>query len=82
MNRKNLEAALEVYENTPHLFRNEIARTKYKMGCIYQDMGDMAKGRAEIRKAERMRQEIVSAEDWAPARGEEDYDEIVQFWTR
>lgn len=65
----------------PHLFKNEIARTTYKLGCVHQDMGNFVKGREQIRAAEKMRQEMVPAEDWAP-HGEQDYDEIVQFWTR
>lgn len=80
--RKKFESALKIYESTSHLFKNEIARTKYKIGCVHQDMGDSVKGREQITVVEKMRQEIVPAEDWAPARGEQDYDEIVQCWSR
>jgi hypothetical protein len=76
------QRALDIYTGHPHIFKNEIARTKYKVGCLYQDMGDRVKGREEIKEAERLRQEIVPAENWAPARGEEAFDDIVQFWTR
>lgn len=79
---KMFNDALDVYNISPHLLKNEIARTRYKIGCLYQDMGERAKGHEEIVAAERMRQDIVPAEKWAPARGEVDFDEIVQFWTR
>lgn len=39
-------------------------------------------GRLEITEAEKIRQLLVPAEKWAPATGEEDFDDIVQFWTR
>lgn len=82
MSSNILGQALEVYNSSPGLLKNEIARTRYKRGCVYQDMGDRDKGGQEIREAEKMRQEIVPPEKWVPASGEEDFDAIVQFWTR
>lgn len=52
------------------------------MGCVMQDMGNLEDGTLLVNEAERLRQEIVPPEKWEPARGEEDFDEIVQFWTR
>jgi hypothetical protein len=52
------------------------------MGCLYQDMGDRVRGTSLIREAESLRQEIVPPEDWEPAKGEEDFDKILQFWSR
>ena len=77
-----LERALELYNSNPDHLKNEIARTRYKRGCIYQDMGERQKGSEEIREAETMRKKIVSPEKWQPAKGEEDFDAIVQFWSR
>ncbi|KAJ5528253.1 hypothetical protein N7513_012412 [Penicillium frequentans] len=76
------EKALNIYESQPHLYKSEIARTKYKIGCLKQDTKHHSEGAALIREAERIRQQIVPAEDWEPAKGEEDFDNIVQFWTR
>jgi hypothetical protein len=59
-----LEQALEIY-NGSELHRNEIARTKYKLGCVLQDSGDVSRGRAAIEEAENMRKEILPKEDWA-----------------
>ena len=77
-----LEKALEIYTRHPEYLKNEIARTKYKRGCIYQDMGERQQGINEIREAEKMRREIIGSENWEPAKGEEDFDAIVQFWSR
>ncbi|CVK99417.1 uncharacterized protein FMAN_02259 [Fusarium mangiferae] len=77
-----LEKALGIYLINPEHLKNEIARTRYKRGCIYQDMGDRQRGTVEIREAERMRKEIIGSENWQPATGEEDFDAIVQFWSR
>jgi hypothetical protein len=77
-----LEKALEIYTRNPEHFQNEISRTRYKRGCIYQDMGERQKGSKEIREAENMRRGVVGSENWKPAKGEEDFDAIVQFWSR
>ncbi|KAI1362814.1 hypothetical protein F5Y08DRAFT_354917 [Xylaria arbuscula] len=74
--------ALDIYSEQPNLYKNEIARTKYKMGCVFQDSGDQPAGLRLIQDAEHLRQEIIPPEDWEPARGEKDFDYIVQFWTR
>ena len=77
-----LKKALDVYRKNSVFFKNEIARTCYKLGCVYQDAGDLPKGTQLIEEAEQLRREIVPPEHWAPAQYEQDYDEIVQFWTR
>ncbi|KAI1740720.1 TPR-like protein [Xylaria scruposa] len=77
-----LEKALEIYTMNPEHLKNEIARTRYKRGCIYQDMGKRQQGIDEIHEAERLRREIIGPENWKPAVGEEDFDAIVQFWSR
>ena len=82
LKRGYLNKALDIYTAQPTIFKNEIARTKYKLGCVLQDMGDNEKGIELIKVAEQLRQEIVPPEKWEPAKGEEDFDEIVQFWTR
>lgn len=77
-----LDRALEIYNSNPEHLRNEIARTRYKRGCVYQDMGERQKGGDEIREAEKMRRRIVPPEEWHPENSEEDFDAIVQFWSR
>lgn len=74
--------ALDIYSTYPRFFKNEIARTKYKMGCVYQDMGDRTKGRAAIEEAQRLRKEIMPPERWTAATDEQCFDDLVMFWTR
>lgn len=78
----NLIQALEIYNSNTVFFKNEIARTEYKLGCVYQGLGDKENGREAIKEAERLRKEIVPPEKWAPALYEESFDDIVQFWSR
>lgn len=80
--RNLLTEALATYESEPTYFRNEIARTSYKLGCVLQDMGELAEGLNRLIRGEQLRQDIVPPETWAPATGEEDFDEIVMFWSR
>ena len=77
-----LKKALDVYRKHPVFFKNEIARTIYKLGCVLQDAGNLSQGTQLIEEAEQLRREIVPPEHWAPAKYDQDYDEIVQFWTR
>jgi hypothetical protein len=74
--------ALAIYKTNEKFFKNEIARTTYKVGCLYQDLGDLGRGRANIEEAQTLRKEIMPPEKWFPATHEEDFDEIVMYWTR
>ncbi|RDW76977.1 hypothetical protein BP6252_05030 [Coleophoma cylindrospora] len=74
-----LESALKRYEDHDYL-QNEIARVKYKMGCVHQDMGLLSKGREEIDAAKRIRRRILSV--YTPVTDEKSFDCLVQFWSR
>lgn len=75
-----LEQALSIYNNDS-LYRNEIARTTYKLGCVLQDSGEISEGREKIEEAEEMRRKISpdSAECYAD---EDTFDRLVMFWSR
>lgn len=75
-----LEQALSVYNNDS-LYRNEIARTTYKLGCVLQDSGEILRGQGEIDKAENLRRQITpdaTNEDV----DENTFDKLVMFWSR
>lgn len=75
-----LEQALSIYNNDT-LYRNEIARTTYKLGCVRQDSGDISRGQAEIADAEKLRREILP--DIPDHEADEDsFDRLVMFWSR
>lgn len=74
--------ALDIYNHdTPELYNTEIARTKYMLGTTYQVLGDNEKGEALLAEAEDLRRSIMG-NDWIPAKGEESYDLLVNFWSR
>lgn len=75
-----LEQALSVYNNDS-LYRNEIARTTYKLGCVLQDSGEILRRQGKIDKAERLRRQIMP--DATNEDVDEDaFDKLVMFWSR
>jgi len=77
-----LEQALEVYSSS-QLYRNEIARTTYKLGCVLQDSGKIEEGKGKIDDAEKRYRAIKGiADDEALDLDEKDYDGLVMFWSR
>ncbi|KXX77252.1 Protein SERAC1 [Madurella mycetomatis] len=75
-----LNRALAVYEARPTWYRNERARTKYKLGCVLQDMGKIEEGSQLINDAEQIRRDILGP-NVLPG-GERDFDALVMFWSR
>ena len=75
-----LEQALSIYNNDS-LYRNEIARTRYKLGCVLQDSGQISEGQAEIVEAQKLRRMILPnvLDDDVD---EESFDRMVMFWSR
>ncbi|KAL3419104.1 tetratricopeptide repeat domain-containing protein [Phlyctema vagabunda] len=80
--RTLLHSVIDIFTQEPEYLRNELARAKYKLGCVLQDMGELESGRLEITEAENLRKLIVPQEKWLPATGEEAYDELIMFWSR
>ena len=76
-----LEQALETFR-MHKWFKNDLARATYRLGSVFQDMGDLSKGRSLIHEAEILRKELVSPEEWAPATSEDCYDHLIMFWSR
>jgi tetratricopeptide (TPR) repeat protein len=76
-----LRKALAIYEKGGVMYRNEIARTTYRLGCVLQDSGKIADGRKEVMAAEKLRQDILGKE-WTPAQSERDFEDLVFFWSR
>jgi len=75
-----LKEAIEIYKKGISC-DHEISRSLYKLGTIYQDVGDLSEGRRCIEKADEMRCEILG-DSWKPATCEEDFDLMVRFWSR
>ncbi|KAK0611224.1 P-loop containing nucleoside triphosphate hydrolase protein [Immersiella caudata] len=75
-----LNQALTIFNARPSWYRNERARTKYKLGCVLQDTGRLAEGTKLINEAEELRREILGAK--VPPGEEKDFDSLVMFWSR
>jgi hypothetical protein len=75
-----LNQALTVFEEHPSWYKNESARTKYKLGCVLQDSGRFEEGTRLIEDAETLRKEILG-QDVEPG-NERSFDELVMFWSR
>jgi hypothetical protein len=77
-----LKQALEVYCSS-QLYRNEIARTTYKLGCVLQDSGKIEEGKKHIDEAEKRYRSIraVGAAEVLDI-DEQAYDGLVMFWSR
>lgn len=78
--RNELEEALKVYKSgSDEKFRQrEIARTNYKLGLVFAEMGIKDKSDKCLQAAEQIRVK----EKCAPANKEEDYDNLVSLWAR
>ena len=75
-----LEQALSIFNND-NMYKNEIARTSFKLGCVLQDSGEIARGKDLIEKAQELRLQILpqaSSQDV----DEETFDRLVMFWSR
>jgi hypothetical protein len=76
-----LRKALAIYEKGGVMYRNEIARSTYRLGCVLQDSGKIVEGRKEVMAAEKLRQDILGKE-WTSAQSEKDFKDLVFFWSR
>jgi hypothetical protein len=74
------EQALAAYEENSY-YKNECCRTKFMMGTVQLEQGDIEAGQANIDAARDMLKEIrqdVDVMDWF----ENDYDLLVMPWSR
>jgi hypothetical protein len=77
----NLKDALTIFKSSD-AFLNETARTKYMMGCVCQDMGEIGTGRDFIADAENIRRGIIGEANWSLAQGVEEFDNLINCWSR
>lgn len=82
---KSLERALKVYKSRSDrgFGRGEIARTTYKMGLVYQELGnheDLAA--THLNEAEDDARKELLGDEYYPAVGEASFDLLVSIWAR
>ena len=77
-----INAALDVWSVDPEAHKNEIARSTFLKGSVFEAMGKAKKASIAFRVATRLINEITQQEREAGALTAEDFDEIVAFWSR
>jgi hypothetical protein len=77
-----INAALDIWNVDPGAHKNEIARTTFLKGKLFEATGRMQKASIALRVACRLRKEITKEDRDAKSLTTEDFDEIVAFWAR
>ncbi|KAL3469683.1 tetratricopeptide repeat domain-containing protein [Aspergillus californicus] len=77
-----INAALDIWNVDPGAHKNEIARTTFLKGKLFEATGRMQKASIALRVACRLRKEITKEDRDAKSLTTKDFDEIVAFWAR
>lgn len=77
-----MNSAIAAWSIEPSAHKNEIARTTFLKGKIFQAMGATQKAAITIRVAGRLRYDITREDRDAKSLSTADFDEIVAFWSR
>ncbi|RDW79835.1 hypothetical protein BP6252_04473 [Coleophoma cylindrospora] len=77
-----INGALEIWSVDPNAHKNEIARTTFFKGKLFEAMGKMQKASIALRVACRLRKEITKEDRDVKSLTIGDFDEIVAFWAR
>jgi hypothetical protein len=77
-----INAALDIWSVDPNAHKNEIARTTFLKGRLFEATGKMQKASVALRVACRLRKEITKEDRDVKSLTTKDFDEIVAFWAR
>lgn len=77
-----VNSALDVWAVDPSAYKNEIARTTFLKGKIFEAADKVQKASIALRVACRLRREITKEDRDAKSLTMPDFDEIVAFWAR
>ncbi|KAI1078974.1 tetratricopeptide repeat domain-containing protein [Whalleya microplaca] len=77
-----INAALDIWSVDPSAHRNEIARTTFLKGKLFEATGKTQKASIALRVASRLRKEITKEDRDVKSLTTEDFDRIVAFWAR
>ncbi|GAD96164.1 tetratricopeptide repeat domain-containing protein [Paecilomyces variotii No. 5] len=77
-----INEALDIWSVDPSAHKNEIARTTFLKGKLFENMGKMQKASVAIKIASRLRKKIAKEDRDAKTLTRGDFDEIVAFWAR
>jgi hypothetical protein len=77
-----INGALDIWSIDPSAHRNEIARTTFLKGKLFEATGKIQKASIALRVASRLRKEITKEDRDVKSLTTQDFDEIVAFWAR
>ena len=73
---------MEVWSIDPNAHKNEIARTTFLKGKLFEVSGKGQKASIAFRVASRLRKEITKDDRDVKSLAMDDFDELVAFWCR
>lgn len=74
--------ALDIWSVDPSAHKNEIARTTFFKGRLFEAMGKVQKASIAFKVACRLRKDITQEDRNVDELTMEDFDRIVAFWAR
>lgn len=77
-----INEALNIWSIDPIAHKNEIARTTFLKGKLFEATGKAQKSSIALRVACRLRKEITKEDRGLKSLAMKDFDEIVAFWAR
>jgi hypothetical protein len=77
-----LNKALDIWSVDPSAHKNEIARTTFLKGKLFEAVGKVQKASIALRVACRLRKEITKEDRAVESLTTKDFDKIVPFWAR
>lgn len=77
-----INGALDIWSVDPNAHKNEIARTTFLKGKLFEATGKMQKASIALRVACRLRKEITQEDRDVKSLTTADFDEIIAFWAR
>lgn len=77
-----INGALDIWSVDPSVHKNEIARTTFLKGKLFEATGKTQKSSIALRVACRLRKDITKEDRDVESLTTEDFDEIVAFWAR
>lgn len=77
-----INGALDIWSIDPSAHKNEMARTTFLKGKLFEEMGKTQKASIALRVASRLRKGITKDDREVKSLTTKDFDEIVAFWAR
>jgi len=77
-----INVALDIWSVDPSAHKNEIARTTFLKGKLFEATGRIQKASVAFKVACRLRKEITKDDRDVNSLTTGDFDEIVAFWAR